>query len=74
MNDSKIFDRMNDENEALHKEFELLAKKSENCEPELLADYARIMCLIYDTINKTGTVTSALNNWFFVVLFQWHQI
>lgn len=47
MNESNFLTRMNEEQELLHKELALLAEKSENCEPSLLADYAIAMCELY---------------------------
>ena len=47
MNDSEILGRINEETELLHKELALLAEKSQNCEPELLADYAIAMCELF---------------------------
>lgn len=47
MSDSNIVEKMSEERELLHKELALLAEKSQNCEPELLADYAVAMCKLY---------------------------
>ena len=53
MNDYSIAEKMSEERELLHKELALLAEKSQNCEPDLLADYAVAMCKLYEllTIN-----------------------
>nr|DAL68838.1 MAG TPA: hypothetical protein [Caudoviricetes sp.] len=50
MNDSNIAASILEERELLHKELVLLAEKSQNCEPDLLADYAIAMCKLYELL------------------------